>query len=82
MFEGYYHGMHTAIYDGHDHLKLEKRDFSSPILHLNKRDLAMINSDQMIKRINSSTINVFKTQYLNKYFYKRNIKELKDIFLK
>ena len=82
MFEGYYHGMHTAVYDGHDHLKLEKEIFLSPIIHLDKRDLAMINSDHMIKRINASTSNVIKTHYLDKYFYKRNIKELKDIFLR
>jgi len=82
MFEGYFYGMHTAIYDGHDYLKLEKRDFSSPILHLNKSDLAMINSDNIIKKINASTSNVIKTKYLDKYFYKRNLKELKDIFLK
>ena len=82
MFEGYYHGMHVAIYDGHDYFKLEKRDFSSPILHINKGDLEMINSDHMLKKINASTRSVIKNRYLDKYFYKRNIKELKDIFLK
>ena len=39
MFEGYYYGMHTAIYDGNDKFKLEKRDFNSPIIHLDSNDL-------------------------------------------
>ena len=68
MFEGYYHGMHTAVYDGPDPLGLEKRDFESPLLHLTQADLPSILSVEIINRINTSTRQMRQTRYLERYF--------------
>tara|TARA_B100001059_G_scaffold221232_1_gene243993 strand:- start:5555 stop:7027 length:1473 start_codon:yes stop_codon:yes gene_type:complete len=81
MFEGYYYGMSTAIYDGADIFNLEKRDFDSPICHLKKEDLKKLTSSEIIEKINNSTQKVINTKYLEKYFFQQDIKYLKYIFL-
>lgn len=81
MFEGYYYGMHTAIYDGADEYGLEKRDFDSPIVHFGRDDLGSILTEEKIKRINRSTRQVLETNYLERYFQWREPDKLKAIFL-
>ncbi len=81
MFEGYYHGMHTAVYDGADLSGAGKRDFGSPLVHLLQSDLPFILNDEIINRINTATCKIFETSYLDRYFVQRNFEDLKSIFL-
>ena len=68
MFEGFFLGMHTAIYYGADARKFGKRDFSSPIAQLTAKDLKDLNSEKLINYINESSKEVVKSEYLFKYF--------------
>ena len=81
IFEGYFYGMHTAIYDGYDPQELSKRDFESPIEHLNKDDIIKLNSYQIINKINDSTKKLIDSKYLSRYFVERELQESKKIFL-
>lgn len=81
MFEGYFYGMHTAIYDLNDDLKLDFRDFCSPITHLKKENLKDLNKKFIIELINKSTDKVIKEKYLEKYFVENTLKRSKEIFL-
>ena len=60
MFEGYLYGMNTAIYDGADILSLEKRDFDSPIIHLQKEDLKKLQlgilAEQFLKYLSKKKV--------------------------
>ena len=80
MFEGYFYGMHTAIYDLSDDMGLDKRDFNSPIPHLVRNDLKDIDKNYLIEKINQGTEKVFSNKYLEDYFVNRSIKESKEIF--
>lgn len=80
MFEGYFYGMHTAVYDLFDDMKLDKRDFDSPIPHLVKKDLQNLDKKDLIEAINKNTEKVFSTKYLDDYFIDRSLKETKEIF--
>lgn len=80
MFEGYFYGMHTAVYDLFDDMKLDKRDFDSPIPHLVRKDLQNLDKSDLIEIINNSTEKVFSTKYLDDYFIDRGLKESKEIF--
>ena len=81
IFEGYYYGMHTVIYDGNDPQKLCKRDFDSPIVSLNKENLLNLDSSDIIDKINCATRNILRDNYLSRYFIERNLSDSKKIFL-
>jgi hypothetical protein len=61
-------------------MKLDKRDFDSPIPHLVKKDLQNLDKKDLIEAINKNTEKVFSTKYLDDYFIDRSLKETKEIF--
>lgn len=79
IFEGYYYGKHTLIYNGGED-DLYKRDFNSPILTLSKKDLSNITKKEFVKKVNLATSNLIESKYLENYFVKKDSKTLKKIF--
>ena len=78
MFEGFYHGMHTAVYDLQP--EFEKRDFGSPLVHFDKKNLARILDGETKKRINYATTQMTRGGYLNRYFVRCDLETAKSIF--
>ena len=81
MFEAFFLGAHSVVYEDKNIPELELRDFESPILHITSESLEKINSKYFIEAINNSTISVFEQKYLEKYFVKKDLDEEKLIFL-
>tara|TARA_A100001011_G_scaffold16199_1_gene16793 strand:- start:20571 stop:22043 length:1473 start_codon:yes stop_codon:yes gene_type:complete len=81
MFESFFYGMHSIIYEDYDLADLEKRDFQSPILHIDKSHLKKINSLELIDLINISTKSVLESNYLIDYFNFLDIDSSRKIFL-
>ena len=80
MFEGFYYGMHSVVYDGVKDYEHAKRDFNSPIIHILESDLKNINKESMLESINKSSKLVFKENYLSDYFSTISLEKSKKIF--
>jgi len=80
MFEGFYYGMHTAVYDVG--AEGEKRDFSSPLAHLTRDHLKNLSSEASLSVINASTKAVIEGGYLSDYFSEVDISSAKARFLR
>ena len=81
MFESYYYGINSVVYDGADDLELEYRDFGSPLIHLERRDLSLINNSIIIDKVNESANKLLDANYLERYFVVKDKDKSKEIFL-
>ena len=81
MFESYYYGINSVVYDGADDLELESRDFGSPLIHLERRDLSLINNSIIIDKVNESANKLLDANYLERYFVVKDKDKSKEIFL-
>lgn len=77
MIEGWTLGVPTIIYDS-DSFELTKRDWNSPILHLNEKNISDIGSNKFMIRLSNSIKDYLDSNYSSKYFYEINFSKFEN----
>tara|TARA_Y100000589_G_scaffold28724_1_gene23881 strand:+ start:7181 stop:8680 length:1500 start_codon:yes stop_codon:yes gene_type:complete len=80
MIEGWNLGVPTVIYDS-DSYDLTKRDWDSPILHINKYTIGKLEKDFFKKDLNNSIEIYLKTKYYKNYFKEITFSDFKKFLL-